>query len=51
MMAAGRPAASGRLVDRDGRNGSVERGSGRGQAVVVLVGVQVREGRFVAWGE
>ncbi|KAJ6959202.1 hypothetical protein NC653_037494 [Populus alba x Populus x berolinensis] len=48
-MAAGQLAAFGRLVDGDGGNGSVERGSGRGQAVVVMVVVQVREGRSVAW--
>ncbi|KAG6742998.1 hypothetical protein POTOM_053942 [Populus tomentosa] len=36
-------AASGRLVDGDGGNGSVERGSGRGLAFVVLVGVQGKE--------
>lgn len=40
---AGRSAASGRLVDGDGGNGSVERGSGRGLSFVVPVGVQMRE--------
>jgi len=43
VMAAGQSAASGRLVDGDGGNGSVERGSGRGLSFVVPLGVQVRE--------
>ncbi|KAH8481204.1 hypothetical protein H0E87_031243, partial [Populus deltoides] len=39
--------ASGRPVDGDGGNGSVERGSGRGLSFVVPVGVREREGRSV----